>query len=176
MRKRLGYLLGFSLSLLCMAESPKLEPYISSDQIIKDIAKYQKELPKKVGYKGSKIWNTLTDYAAVKEDKKLLNSLLSQLPIKPERRSEYRKDLFRTLKKNPEFFLTTFDEFYGNNQNCLHWFFDVDRYSLKDLDFSEFNSSRVRSLSKSQPIKEEDRKFCIKTRNQRIGLAHRAQK
>lgn len=159
-----------------MAEAPKLEGFTSSEQIIKDIEKYQKQVPEKVGYKGSKIWNVLTEYAAVHKDKKLLNALLSQIPLKPERRSEYRKDLFRTLKKDPEFFLRGFDEFYGNNQNCLHWFFDVERYSLKDLDFTQFNSQRIKSLSKSQEINEDDRKFCIKTRNQKIGQAHRAQK
>jgi len=150
--------MSFSQSL--RADKPKLEEYISTKKILGSIKEYQKSMPNKYGYRGSKIWDVLIKYVAEKEDSELLRSMLTGYYYKPERRSEYRRDMYKVLQKNPKFFLREFDKYYENNKFCLTWFFDKNKHNIQELDFKKFKNLRFNSLVNGKSVSSNESKLC----------------
>ncbi|MBK25021.1 MAG: hypothetical protein CME70_13570 [Halobacteriovorax sp.] len=158
----------FLISPILRADKRKLEDYISKKEILSQIKTFRKQLPKKSGYKNSKIWDTLLEYVAEKEDKILFKTMLSQLQYTPPRKSEYRRDLFKILEKNSSFFLREFDKHFNGNQFCLTWFFDRKKYEVQDLDFTKFKGSRFAKLNEQKSVSSKESKTCKKAHSKMI--------
>ena len=177
--KRLILLITFTLSSPLLAQDSKklpIEDYISEKEILKSVKKYSKEIPRKVGYKGTKIWKVLISYAAKNKDEKLYDAFLSKVYVNPRKRTEYRNDMFKLLEKNPEFFIKRFDLYYEQNKDCLSWFFHKEKHGLHNLSFKKFKNNRLIALEKINPLSKELEKKCEKIRTQKLNQSSRAGK
>jgi hypothetical protein len=96
-----------------------------------------KSMGRKKGYQGNKDWSNFIKMAIKYKDKEIINKMLSIEPENMTERSWYIRDLFKIHQNDPEFFISTANEFYKNNMDCVVRLFKYNPAVLEDKEIEE---------------------------------------
>lgn len=107
-----------------------------------------KSMGRKKGYQGNKDWSNFIKMAIKYKDKEIVNKMLSIDPENMTERSWYIRDLFKIHQNDPEFFISTANEFYKDNMDCVVRLFKYNPVVLEDKEIEEAYKN-IKSPSKT---------------------------